>query len=172
MDRFYRPGARRAWRQAHGFADDDILIVSVARLEPQKDPLGIDSAHSRRRLTGDARCHLLMAGEGSLREAAEQCAERCGVAGRVHFLGVRADVPELLSASDLFALASRWEGGPLVVIEAMAAGLPVVATEVGGINELVGTRRDGHSCSSGRHRCAGRRAGFSGQRPRAAPGDG
>lgn len=135
VDRFYRPGARREWRQAHGFAGEDILIASVARLEPQKDPLGMIGAFAQA-LAGDARCHLLMAGEGSLREAAEQCAERCGVAGRVHFLGVRADVPELLSSSDLFALASRWEGGPLVVIEAMAAGLPVAATEVGGINEL------------------------------------
>jgi glycosyltransferase involved in cell wall biosynthesis len=135
VDRFYRPGARREWRDAHGFADDDILIASVARLEPQKDPLGLIGAFARG-AAGDARCHLLMAGDGSLLEAARQCAERCGAAGRVHFLGVCADVPELLSASDLFALASRWEGGPLVVLEAMAAGLPVAATAVGGINEL------------------------------------
>jgi glycosyltransferase involved in cell wall biosynthesis len=78
-----------------------------------------------------------MAGEGSLAEAARRRAERLGVAGRVRFLGVRADVAELLSACDIFALASDWEGSPLAVMEAMAAGLPVVATAVGGVPELV-----------------------------------
>jgi glycosyltransferase involved in cell wall biosynthesis len=65
-----------------------------------------------------------------------QAAER-GVARRVHFLGVRADVAQVLAAADLFALASDWEGTPLAVMEAMAAGLPVVATAVGGVPELV-----------------------------------
>jgi glycosyltransferase involved in cell wall biosynthesis len=59
------------------------------------------------------------------------------VADRTHFLGVRADVAELLSASDIFALASDWEGSPVSVMEAMAAGLPVAATAAGGVPELV-----------------------------------
>ncbi len=133
---FFRPDVRKEWRRAHGFEDDDILVASVARLDPQKDPLSLIRAFSQGPARCD-RCHLLLAGEGTLREAALRCAQSRGVVGRVHFLGVRPDVPELLSASDLFALASRWEGGPLVVVEAMAAGLPVVATTVGGINEMV-----------------------------------
>src|SRR6185295_14013841 len=59
------------------------------------------------------------------------------LSGRVHFLGKRDDVPSVLAASDVFVLASDWEGNPLAVMEAMAAGLPVIATEVGGIPELV-----------------------------------
>ncbi len=134
--RFDRPGSRLEWRRAHGFSDTDILIASVARLEPQKDPEALIRAFAAASSTGSP-CHLLMAGEGSLRTRARECAERCQVAARVHFLGALRDVPELLGASDLFALASRWEGNPLSVMEAMAAGLPVVATAVGGVPELV-----------------------------------
>jgi glycosyltransferase involved in cell wall biosynthesis len=134
--RYFLPAARRGWRQAHGFADDEVLIVSAARLEPQKDPLGLIRAFAQG-LGDDTRCHLLLAGWGSLEGAAREFAAASGMAGRVHFLGVRADVPELLAASDVFALASRWEGGPLAVMEAMAARLPVAATAVGAIPELI-----------------------------------
>jgi glycosyltransferase involved in cell wall biosynthesis len=136
IEKFRRLDARLPWRRSHGFTDDDILIASVARLEPQKDPEGLIEAFARG-LGGSSRSHLLMAGVGSLRDAAHRRAERLGVGSRVHFLGVRADVPELLAASDLFALASRWEGSPVGVLEAMAAGLPVIATAVGGVPELV-----------------------------------
>ncbi len=134
---YRKPGAREAWRSAHGFSGDDVLIVSVARLEPQKDPLGLIQAFARG-LERDSRGHLLLAGTGALENAARECAERCGVSGRVQFLGVCGDVPDLLAAADLFALASRWEGRPLAVMEAMAARLPVIATAVGEIPGLVG----------------------------------
>jgi glycosyltransferase involved in cell wall biosynthesis len=135
-ERYFLPAARSGWRQAHGFTDDDLLIVSVARLEPQKDTLGLIRAFAQG-LKDEAGCHLLIAGWGSLEDAAREVAAVSGIADRIHFLGVRADVPELLSAADLFALASRWEGGPLAVMEAMAAHLPVVATTVGAVPELV-----------------------------------
>ena len=60
-----------------------------------------------------------------------------GLESRVRFLGIRADVADILRASDVFVLSSRWEGNPLSVMEAMAAGLPVVSTAVGGVPELV-----------------------------------
>jgi glycosyltransferase involved in cell wall biosynthesis len=75
---------------------------------------------------------LLLAGDGSLRQSARALASP-----RVHFLGVVDDIPELLASSDIFALASDWEGNPMSVMEAMAAGLPVVATSVGGVPELI-----------------------------------
>lgn len=129
---FQRPEARAAWRIAEGFGADEVLIASVGRLDPQKNPLALIEAFAQVPVG-----RLAMAGEGSLMEAAREKAERLGVEERVRFLGVRADVAEMLSACDIFALASDWEGSPLAVLEAMAAGLPVVATAVGGVPELV-----------------------------------
>jgi glycosyltransferase involved in cell wall biosynthesis len=120
---FDRPGARQRWRQAHGFKDADRIVVSVARLDPQKNPLGLIEAFSR---VPDA--HLVLAGAGTLGMEPPP---------RVHVLGVVEDVPELLAAADAFALASDWEGHPVSVMEAMAAGLPVAATAVGGVPEVV-----------------------------------
>jgi glycosyltransferase involved in cell wall biosynthesis len=124
VQRFHRPECRRVWREANGFRHDETLIVSVARLEPQKNPELLVRA-----LPDD--CSLLLAGDGSLRSALEG-------RPRVHLLGIRSDLPELLSAGDVFALASDWEGHPIALMEAMAAGLPVVATSVGGVPEIVG----------------------------------
>ena len=133
---FHLPGTRQRWRAAHGFQDDDFLVVSVGRLDPQKNPLGAIDAFAQA-FGGAGRGQLLLAGQGSLREAAARRAAERGVGARVHFLGLRADIPEVLAAGDVFALASDWEGTPLAVMEAMAAGLPVVATAVGGVPELV-----------------------------------
>jgi len=138
LAQYRKPGTRQAWRSAHGFGEDDVVIVSVARLEQQKDPVALIQGFARG-LGRDSRCRLVLAGTGNLENAARVCAERCGVSGRVHFLGVCGDVPDLLAAADLFALASRWEGSPLAVMEAMAARLPVVATAVGEVPELVAT---------------------------------
>lgn len=121
-----RPQERDAWRAANGFSADEVLVVSVARLEPQKNPLRLVRAFEA---AGGAR--LLLAGDGSLRAEVEG-------RERVHVLGVRGDVAAMLSACDAFALASDWEGHPLSVMEAMAAGLPVLATAVGGVPEIVG----------------------------------
>ncbi len=120
------------FRRERGFADDDLLIASVARLEPQKNPLGLIDAFQR--ALGDRpNAHLILAGDGTLRARAESLA----AGKRVRFLGVYQDVPGLLAACDVFALASDWEGTPLALIEAMAARLPVVATAVGGVPEIV-----------------------------------
>ncbi len=124
---FDRPGARERWRRAHGFSGGDRIVASVARLDPQKNPLGLLEAFDR---VPDA--HLVLAGNGSL---AEEVSARAG--GRVHLLGPVADVPDLLAAADAFALASDWEGYPVSIMEAMAAGLPVAATAVGGVPEMV-----------------------------------
>ena len=124
------PDARARWRAAHGFHEDDVLIVSAGRLDPQKNPVGLIDAFGVVSAV-EPRAHLLLAGDGSLRSTAEAAAGE-----RVRFLGVRGDVADILAASDMFALASDWEGTPLAVMEAMAAGLPVAATAVGGVPEL------------------------------------
>jgi glycosyltransferase involved in cell wall biosynthesis len=123
--RFWRPEARYRWRCENGFNDDDLLVVSVGRLVPQKNPLALVKAVSA--IPG---MQLLIVGDGSLRA-------RLQGHNRVHLLGLRSDIPEILAAGDIFALASDWEGLPLAVMEAMAAGLPVVATAVGSVPEVV-----------------------------------
>lgn len=132
----FQPGARNSWRQAHGFRQEDLLIVSVARFEVQKNPRGLIQAFARA-LPRLPSSYLVMAGEGALLGDCRELASSLGVSGRVRFLGLCEDVAELLSACDIFALASDWEGVPVAVIEAMAARLPVVATAVGGVPELV-----------------------------------
>jgi glycosyltransferase involved in cell wall biosynthesis len=91
----------------------------------------------------DARARLVLAGEGKLRGELEKQVEQLGLQNKVAFLSVRADIPDLLAASDVFVLASDYEGQPLCVMEAMAAGLPVVSTKVGGIPELLNEGEEG-----------------------------
>ncbi|WP_243028295.1 glycosyltransferase [Thermus albus] len=128
--------ARRAWRKQEGFEETEVLIVSVARLSPQKDPFTLLQAFSFVVWQHPKLC-LLVVGDGPLRSELEEMAKRLGLADRVRFLGVRTDVPEVLAGADVFVLSSRYEGNPLSVMEAMAAGKPVVATAVGGVPELV-----------------------------------
>jgi glycosyltransferase involved in cell wall biosynthesis len=87
------------------------------------------------------RLKLLLIGTGELHKELEQLARELGVRDRVIFAGRRHDVPNCLAASDLFVLPSLSEGTPLCILEAMRAGLPVVATAVGGIPEIVETGR-------------------------------
>ncbi len=85
---------------------------------------------------------LLVVGDGPQRAALAQLAKQLGIAERVHFAGWRCDVPNLLAAANVLVLPSRWEGMPNVVLEAMAAGKPVVATRAQGVVELLGPAAD------------------------------
>src|SRR5260370_38630398 len=84
----------------------------------------------------DPKARLVLVGEGVLREQLEEQARKLDLSGQVHFLGLRTDVPEVLGASDIFVLSSDFEGNPLSVMEAMASGLPIVSTAVGGVPDL------------------------------------
>ena len=111
-------------------------IVMVGRLAPPKRPdLAIRALATVREHFPEAELHVV--GDGPLREEAEALAAELGLAGPVRFLGTRGDVPELLAEAECALLASDYEGGPLAVVEAMAASVAVVATELGGIGELV-----------------------------------
>ncbi len=125
---------RIRWRAKEGFSQDAILFTSVARLDPQKNPLLLVNSFAA---LNDARSHLLMIGDGSLRTKILDSIRGRDLEHRIHVLGKRSDIPECLAASDAFVLSSDWEGNPLAVMEAMAAGLPVIATAVGGVPELV-----------------------------------
>lgn len=112
------------------------VALFVGRLEPQKGP---DCwLHAFRLLATEfPDVHTVMAGTGPLREALQTQAAADGLADRVHLLGQRDDIPELMRRADCFVLASRWEGMPNVLLEAMAAGRPCVATSVEGVPELL-----------------------------------
>ncbi len=142
-DVYARPETpRTTWRAKHGFLEDDILIVCVARFAAQKNHALLLNAFSN----GPAahpKAHLVLAGEGVLRAELQQRVNELGLTNRVHFLGLRHDIPDVLGASDIFALSSDWEGNPLSVIEAMAAGLPIVSTAVGGVPELLQNGKQG-----------------------------
>ena len=136
VESYARPAVSRAdWRRAEGFSPEDLLIACVARFDPQKNHKTLIDAFARTALQIPA-AKLLLAGDGGLRGAAERRVRERGLEDRVFFLGRRSDVPALLGASDIFALASLWEGNPLSVMEAMAAGLPLAGTRVGAVPEL------------------------------------
>lgn len=109
-------------------------IVMVARFEPQKDQGTLLRALAK---TRDLPWSLDFIGDGPLRPEIEQLAVSLGLTDRVRFLGTRKDVAELLAQAQLLALTSRWEGFPLTVLEGMRAGLPVIASDVGGVREAV-----------------------------------
>jgi len=115
-------------------AADPPRLVMVARFEAQKDHAALLRALARlARLPWSAD----LVGDGPLEPAARAQVRAAGLADRVRFLGARTDVPRILAAAQVAVLTTRWESLPLAVLEAMRAGLPVVATAVGGIPEAV-----------------------------------
>ncbi len=115
---------------------DDFIWLAVGRFEEAKDyPTMIAAFATLARIRPTSR--LLLVGQGSLQHEVEARAKASGVGDRIRFLGVRRDVPEIMSAVDGYLLSSAWEGMPVAVLEAAAVGLPVVATRVGGVPEVV-----------------------------------
>lgn len=115
-------------------------LIMVARLAAPKDPLLLLEA-----LAGvSAPFHLDLVGDGPDMAAVQAAVARHGLADRVTLLGRRTDVPVLLSRAQVFALISQQEGFPLAILEAMRAGLPVLASDVGGVREAVDEGVTGH----------------------------
>ncbi len=134
----YRPiaDARKVVRALLELSSDQFVCLHIGRFSPQKNHRLLIEAFAGL-LAEIPNAVLLLAGGGELRSEIERLAECLGLGKNIRFLGLRKDVPELLAASDVLILSSDWEGVPLVVLEAMAAEKPVVATTVGGIPELV-----------------------------------
>jgi glycosyltransferase involved in cell wall biosynthesis len=127
---------RAATRDRLGWESADVVVASVGRLEPQKDPVTLVEALAAAIQRVPA-LRVAIVGGGSLDAEVRARAAALGVTDRLDLLGLRDDVPAILSAADLFALSSRWEGLPRAALEAARARLPIVATDTGGIRELV-----------------------------------
>lgn len=120
-----------------GLAEGRKAITYIGRLEAQK---GVEQlvAHSPRWMARLSDHDLLLVGAGPLEKHLKELADRSGMAARIHLVGWRSDVPQIIQASDLVVLPSRWEGMPNAVLEAMAVGKAVVCTDVEGVRELLG----------------------------------
>lgn len=130
--RYAARGQRAAVRAALGIADDALVIGFASRLAEQKGvPFLLEaSVGLAARFPG---LHVLIAGAGELDAELRARSSALGLDGTVRFLGERLDVAELVQAFDVFVLPSLWEGLPMVILEAMAIGCPIVATAVGGV---------------------------------------
>ena len=140
--------ARRRARGALGLPADVRVAGTIGRLDHAKDPLGALAALAPP-LASAPEARVVFIGDGPLREAVARAVARHGLAGRVLLPGRRGDARELAAAFDVFFLASRWEGFPLAVIEAMAAGLPVISYDVAGVREAVADGVNGYLLAPG-----------------------
>jgi glycosyltransferase involved in cell wall biosynthesis len=128
---------RKETREELGFAADTPVVLHVARMHPVKDHItGLAAMSHVIRTIPDAM--LLLAGDGVDRRRLEAKADEFGLKDNVRFLGVREDIPRLMAATDVSMLCSVSEGISVTLLEAMAAGKPIVATDVGGNGEVVG----------------------------------
>src|SRR5947199_7119830 len=134
-DRFARVDDAEGVREEFGVPPDAALVIHVGRFSPQKNHAGL-VAIARALLKRRPETVLLLVGEGSLQEEIRYRMERAGLTPRVRFAGPRDDVPRLLAAADVMVLPSLWEGLPGVVLEALAAGVPVVASPLPGVREI------------------------------------
>src|SRR3989344_3869295 len=140
---FIENSERNRMRDALGIKRNEPMVLIVASVTPKKghryalEALSFLSPQERT-------LRLVIVGEGGMRTELEEYAHTLGLKEHILFLGNRTDIRELLSASDIFLLPSLWEGMPNVLLEAMAAGIPSIATNVGGVSEVVTNEEKGY----------------------------
>ncbi len=134
------PSVRNKLREEFGAGSDDYLIGTVACLKPQKAPEDV-VAVAKLVCAHIPRARFVVIGDGERRSSIEALIRRYGLQDRVRLAGWRRDVDRAMNSFDALLLTSHWEGFPRVVLEAASAGLPIVATRVGGVEEVIG-----HGC--------------------------
>jgi sugar transferase (PEP-CTERM/EpsH1 system associated) len=132
----FTPARREAARHRLGLRDEDVAIGTAGRLVPVKDQATLLTALSQLKREG-APFRAFLAGDGPLLDTLSAQAREGDIADRIGFLGARADIEDVLAAYDVFVLSSVSEGLSNTILEAMSSGLPVIATRVGGADELV-----------------------------------
>lgn len=150
LERFHAADAsgRAALAAELGWPADSRIIGTVGRLQPVKNQQALLRAFARVRATMP-QAVLAMVGDGSLRASLERLASELALGDAVRFLGDRGDVPRLLAGMDVFTLPSLSEGYSIALLEASAAALPIVATDVGGNREIVHDGRNGRLVPAG-----------------------
>jgi sugar transferase (PEP-CTERM/EpsH1 system associated) len=143
-----RPGRAAVLRESLGLPVDGVLIGTIGRLDPVKDHASLLRAFAPL-ARGATPARLVIVGAGPMRREIESQITTLHLEQRVHMLGERHDVAALLKTFDVFALTSIAEGISNTVLEAMASGLPVVATRVGGNPELVEDHKSGRLVPAG-----------------------
>lgn len=123
-------------RQELRLEEFEYVVAFIGRLVPQKNP-GLFLEMAQAILRGGLKCGFLLVGDGPLRPSLVNRARALGIQDVVRFTGVRRDVPHILRVVDLLVLTSDWEGLPNVILEALAASVPVVAADTGGVRELL-----------------------------------
>ncbi|MEZ7892470.1 MAG: glycosyltransferase [Candidatus Wallbacteria bacterium] len=145
---------RNVFRSSMGLSENDIAIVKVARLEEQKDHHTLLKAArsllSQIESGGDFAAgktlKFVLVGDGRMENELKSEAVKLGIDKNVIFLGRRMDIKEILHASDIFLMTSIYEGIPNSILEAQACGLPVIATDVGGVSEIIENNYNGFLC--------------------------
>lgn len=135
---------RAAKRREIGVPEDAILLMSVGELNENKNHSVVIKALAR---LNDKNVHYAIAGTGPLKESLESLAASLGVGEQLHLLGYRRDVAELYKAADVCVFPSKREGLGLAGIEGMAAGLPIIASAIGGILDYTVDGESGYNCA-------------------------
>lgn len=131
-------GDVQSLRTRLGIASDERIVLTVGRLSQEKAQIDLVAAYQRLRATNpDISSKLIIVGDGPERRRLEAAADADGIRERVIFTGQMGEVQLFYAAADVFVLPSHSEGSPNVLLEAMAANLPIVATAVGGVPEIV-----------------------------------
>jgi glycosyltransferase involved in cell wall biosynthesis len=127
-----------------GISSDDILILFIARFTAHKQPLALIKAFENA-LSSDSisNMHLLMVGDGDQKPQAKELIRKLGLNNKVTLESFRKDVPDVLAAADIFVLPSLWEGLPIGLLEAMAMGKAVIASNVDGTREVIKNNENG-----------------------------
>ena len=127
---------RARWRQQElNCEPEDFVFGTISRLVPQKDLQTLINAFSK--ISKEVRCKLVIVGDGVQRNELEKLVKSLNLESKVHFLGKRQDVPELLHGIDAFTLTSKYEGLGLVLLEALASEVPIIAARNSAIKEIV-----------------------------------
>lgn len=134
---------KRIQKEKMGFKKEDILLLCIGEFTKNKNQVQIINSMSGV-IRNNSNAHVLFVGRGVQEEHLKNYVEKLNISKNIHFLGFRKDIPEILWAGDAFILTSKREGLPRSLMEAMAAGLPIIATDIRGNRDLVTHGEEGY----------------------------